>query len=106
MKSGDSGQMVKSISTICGINELTFSTEQFRLLCALLKLTGYHSKPNAELLHIIAVGKIINSLYQGEENTSLDAKALAKKKNSPFLFIYVHFSDGMSPTFWLRRIKT
>jgi hypothetical protein len=42
--------MVKSIATICGIDAITFSTEQLRLICSSLKLTGYRSKPKVDLL--------------------------------------------------------
>ncbi len=50
VKPGEIGQMVKSVAIICGIDAMTLSTEQLRLICASLKLTGYHSKPKAELL--------------------------------------------------------
>ncbi len=49
-KAGDNGAMVKSIATICGIDAMTFSTEQLRLICSSMKLNGYRSKPKAELL--------------------------------------------------------
>jgi Neuraminidase (sialidase) len=50
VKPGESGQMVKSVATICGIDAMTLSTKQLHLICASLKPTGYHSKPIAELL--------------------------------------------------------
>jgi hypothetical protein len=50
VKPGEIGQMVKSVAIICGIDAMTLSSEQLRLICASLKLTGYHSKPKAELL--------------------------------------------------------
>jgi hypothetical protein len=49
-KVGDSGAMVKSIATICGIDAITFSTEQLCLICSSLKLSRYHSKPKLDLL--------------------------------------------------------
>ncbi len=49
-KVGDGGGMVKSIATICGKDAITFSTEQLRLICSSLKLTGYCSKPKVDLL--------------------------------------------------------
>jgi hypothetical protein len=42
--------MVKSIATICGIDAITFSTEQLCLICSSLKLSRYHSKPKLDLL--------------------------------------------------------
>jgi hypothetical protein len=50
VKPGESGQMMKSVTTICGIDAMTLSTEQLRLICASLKLSRYCSKPKAELL--------------------------------------------------------
>ncbi len=49
VKPGESGQMMKSVTTICGIDAMTLSTEQLHLICASLKLSGYRSKPKAEL---------------------------------------------------------
>jgi hypothetical protein len=43
----ESGQMVKSVTTICGIDAITLSTEQLHFICASLKLSGYRSKPKA-----------------------------------------------------------
>jgi hypothetical protein len=48
-KLGDGGAMVKSIATICGIDAITFSTEQLHLICS-LELSGYRSKPKLDLL--------------------------------------------------------
>jgi hypothetical protein len=62
VKPGESGQMVKSVATISGIDAMTLSTEQLRLTCASLKLTGYCSKPKAELLQIIGVGCLHQAL--------------------------------------------
>jgi len=58
----ESGQMVKSVTTICGIDAMTLSTEQWRLICASLRLSGYRSKPKAELLQIIGVGCLHQAL--------------------------------------------
>jgi len=54
-KAGETGQMVKSVASICGIDAMLFSTEQLRLICSSFKLSGYRSKPKAELLQIIGV---------------------------------------------------
>jgi hypothetical protein len=43
-------QMVKSVVMIYGIDAMSFGTEQLRVICASLKLTGYCSKLKAELL--------------------------------------------------------
>jgi hypothetical protein len=72
--------MVKSIATICGIDAITFSTEQLHLICSSLKLTGYHSKPKVDLLQIIAFGKIHQSLTHFSDDIidSLEPKPPAK----------------------------
>jgi hypothetical protein len=43
-KPGQAGQMVKSVSTICGINGMSFGTDQLCTMCATFKLSGYQSK--------------------------------------------------------------
>jgi hypothetical protein len=62
VKPGESGQMMKSVTTICGIDAMTLSTEQLHLICASFKLSGYFSKPKAELLRIIGVGCLHQAL--------------------------------------------
>jgi hypothetical protein len=47
---GKSGQMVKSVATICGMDAMSLSTEQLCIIYTLLRLTRYHSKPKIELL--------------------------------------------------------
>ena len=100
-KAGETGQMVKSVASICGIDAMLFSTEQLCLICSSFKLSGYHSKPKAELLRIIGVGKIHQELYESSEkqNNMADAKAPAKMKNCMFQLINILFSDVMSPKF-------
>jgi hypothetical protein len=70
IKPGDNGAMVKSIATICGFDAMSFNTEQLRGICSSLKLTGYRSKPKAELLRIIAVGKMHQSFYLTSEESN------------------------------------
>jgi len=55
-KPGEVGQMVKAALTICGIDANLFITEQLHTICGVFKLTGYQSKPKADLLRIIGVG--------------------------------------------------
>ena len=100
-KAGDNGAMVKSIATICGIDAMTFSTEQLRLICSSMKLSGYRSKPKAELLRIIAVGKIHQSLthFSEDPNDGPEPKTPAKTRNCVFRLINILFSDEMSPKF-------
>jgi hypothetical protein len=50
----------------------------------LIKANGLSSKPKAELLHIIVVGRVHNLLYQGEGITGSDGKVLKKIKLSHF----------------------
>jgi hypothetical protein len=78
--------MVKSVASICGIDAMLFSTEQLRLVCSSFKLSGYRSKPKAELLRSIGVGKIHQELYESSEkqNNMADAKAPAKTKTACF----------------------
>jgi hypothetical protein len=38
---GQVGQMVKSVSTICGIDGISFSMDQLRAICSNFKLSGY-----------------------------------------------------------------
>jgi len=66
-----------------------------------MKLTGYHSKPKADVLRITGVGKLHQTVYEnmeGPSNTS-DAKAPANTRNCAFRLINVLFSDEMSPKF-------
>jgi hypothetical protein len=101
MKPGENGSMVKSVLTICGIDAMQFNTEQLRQICSNMKLTGYRSKPKADVLRIIGVGKLHQAVYEnmeGPSNTS-DAKAPAKTRNCVFRLINVLFSDEMSPKF-------
>jgi hypothetical protein len=93
--------MVESILTNCGIDAMQFNMEQLRQICSNMKLTGYHSKPKADVLRIIGVGKLHQTVYEnmeGPSNTS-DAKAPAKTQNCAFQLINVLFSDEMSPKF-------
>jgi hypothetical protein len=101
-KPGQAGQMVKSISIICGIDGMSFSTDQLRTMCATFKLSGYWSKKKTELLQILAVGKIHNQLYEVAENagnTGSHGKAPAKTKNCSFRLINILFSNEVSPKF-------
>jgi len=102
VKPGESRQMVKSVTTICGIDAMTLSTEQLRLICASLKLSGYHSKPKAELLRIIGVGCLHRALSATNLNVGSAAEAEkfpAKTCNCTFCLINVLFSDEISPKF-------
>jgi hypothetical protein len=67
--------MVKSVATIYGIDAISFGTEQLRVICAKLLLTGYRSKPKAELLQIIGVGCMHQSIY----GTNLPITGLQQK---------------------------
>ena len=101
-KPGETGQMVKSVLTICGIDAMSFNTEQLRQICSNMKLTGYRSKPKADVLRIIGVGKIHQSFYdvsEGLSSSNSDAKAPAKTRNCVFRLINVLFSDEMCPKF-------
>jgi hypothetical protein len=100
-KVGDGGAMAKSIATICGIDAITFSTEQLCLICWSLKLSGYRSKPKLDLLRIIAFGKIHQSLTHFSEdiNDSSEPKPPAKTRSCSFCLINILFSDDMSPKF-------
>jgi hypothetical protein len=101
-KPGQAGQMVKSVSTICGIDGMSFSTDQLRAICSNFKLSGYRSKKKSELLQIIGIGKIHNRLYEssdGAGNSGSDGKAPAKTKNCCFRLLNVLFSDEISPKF-------
>jgi len=101
-KPGEAGQMVKSVLTICGIDAMSFNTEQLRQICSNLKLSGYRSKPKADVLWIIGVGKIHQSFYDGANdpaNNASDTKAPVKTRNCTFRLINVLFSDEMSPKF-------
>jgi len=62
-KADDSGQMVKSVLTICGFDAMALNTEQLRQICGTLKIQGYRSKPKAEVLRIMAVAKLHQSFY-------------------------------------------
>ncbi len=94
--------MVKSVATIYGIDAMSFGTEQLCVICAKLKLTGYCSKPKAELLRIIGVGCMHQSMYGTNlpvgTTTELE-KVPAKTRNCSFWLINVLFSDEMSPKF-------
>jgi len=99
-KLGDNGAMVKSIATICGIDAMT-STEQLHLICSSMKLSGYSSKPKAELLWIIGIGKIHQSLshFSEDPSKSFEPKTPAKTHNCVFCLLNILFSDEMSPKF-------
>ncbi len=60
MKPGETGQIVKSALTICGIDAMSFDTEQLHKIFSNMKLVGYQSKPKADLLQIIGVVKCTN----------------------------------------------
>jgi hypothetical protein len=79
VKPGESGQMVKSVTTICGIDAMTLCTEQLHLICASLKLSGYCNKPKAELLRIIGVG----CLHQALSATDLNVGSAAEAEKVP-----------------------
>jgi hypothetical protein len=101
-KPGEAGQMVKSVLTICGIDAMSFNTEQLRQICSNLKLSGYQSKPKADVVWIIGVGKIHQSFYDGANdpaNNASDTKAPVKTRNCAFQLINVLFLDEMSPKF-------
>ncbi len=40
-KPGETGQMVRSVLTICGIDAMSFNTELLCQICSNMKLTGY-----------------------------------------------------------------
>jgi len=100
-KPGEVGQMVKAALTICGLDTILFSTEQLRTICGVFKLTGYQSKPKADLLRIIGVGKVHQSLYDASDPSSgkSDGKAPAKTRNCMFRLINILFFDEISPKF-------
>jgi len=99
-KPGEVGQMVKAALTICGIDANLFITEQLHTICGVFKLTGYQSKPKANLLQIIGVGKVHQSLYDATDPSSgdgkSDGKAPAKTRNCMFQLINILFSDEVS----------
>jgi hypothetical protein len=104
VKPGESGQMVKSTATICGIDVMTFSTLQLHLICASLKLTGYCSKPKHELLQVIGVSCLDQSLGATNlpvGNAAEGEKVPAKTHNCSFCLIniLILFSDEMRPKF-------
>jgi len=102
VKPGESGQMVKSVAIICGIDAMTLSTEQLHLICASLKLSGYRSKPKAELLRIIGVGclhQALSATYLNVGSAAEAEKVAAKTRNCSFRLINVLFSDEISPKF-------
>lgn len=94
-KADDSGQMVKSVLTICGFDAMALNTEQLRQICGTLKIQGYRSKPKAEVLRIMAVAKLHQSFYEGEQEPQ--DKSPAKTRNCTFRLLNVLFSDEMSP---------
>jgi len=94
-KADDSGQMVKSVLTICGFDAMALNTEQLRQICGTLKIQGYRSKPKAEVLRIMAVAKLHQSFYEGEQEPQ--DKSPAKTRNCTFRLLNVLFSDKMSP---------
>ncbi len=101
-KPRETGLMVKSVLTICGIDAMSFNTEQLRQICSNMKQTGYQSKPKADVLWIIGVGKIHQSFYDGAKDpasNASDMKAPAKTRNCAFWLINVLFSDEMCPKF-------
>ncbi len=81
-----------NIATICGIDAITYSTEQLRVICSSLKLSGYRSKPKLDLLRIIAFGKIHQLLTS-------EPKPPAKTWSCSFCLMNILFSDDMSPMF-------
>jgi hypothetical protein len=98
-KADDSGQMVKSVLTICGVDAMALNTEQLHQICGTLKIQGYRSKPTAEVLRIMAVAKLHQSFYEGEQDPSSKEqdKSPAKTRNCTFWLLNVLFSDEMSP---------
>jgi hypothetical protein len=94
-KADDCGQMVKSVLTICGFDAMALNTEQLRQICSTLKIQGYHSKPKAEVLRIMAVAKLHQSFYDGEQEPQ--DKSPARTRNCTFWLLNVLFSDEMSP---------
>jgi hypothetical protein len=100
-KSVEVGKMVKAALTICGLDAILFSMEQLRTICGVFKLTGYWSKPKSDLLRIIGVGKVHQSLCDASDPSSgkSDGKALAKTRNCMFRLINILFSDEFSPKF-------
>ena len=92
---------MKAALTICGIDAILFSTEQLHTICGVCKLTGYRSKPKADLLRIIGVAKVRQSLYDASDPSSgkSDGKAPAKTRNCMFWLINILFSDEVSPKF-------
>jgi hypothetical protein len=98
-KAEHSGQMVKSVLTICGVDAMALNTEQLRQICGTLKIHGYRSKPKAEVLRIMAVAKLHQICYEGaqERSTKEQDKSPAKTKNCTFRLLNVLFSDEMSP---------
>jgi hypothetical protein len=94
-KPGEVGQIMKVALTICGIDAILFSTEQLHTIFGVCKLTGYRSKPKADLLRIIGVGKVHQSLYNATDpssgNGKSDGKAPAKTRNCMFQLINILF---------------
>jgi hypothetical protein len=98
-KTDDSGKMVKSVLTICGVDAMALNTEQLRQICGTLKIQGYCSKPKAEVLRIMAVAKLHQCFYEGEQEplSKEQDKSQAKTRNCTFWLLNVLFSDEMSP---------
>jgi hypothetical protein len=83
-----SGEMVKSALTICGMDAMASNTEQLRQICVALKIQGYRSKPTAEVLRIMAVAKLHQNFYEGEQDPSSKEqdKTPVKTRNCVFGF--------------------
>jgi len=83
-----SGEMVKSVITICGIDAMALNTEQLHQICVALKILGYRSEPKEEVLRIMAFAKLHQNFYEGEQDPSSKEqdKTPVKTRNCVFGF--------------------
>jgi hypothetical protein len=94
-----SGEMVKSVLTICGIDAMALNTEQLHQICVALKILGYRSEPKEEVLRIMAFAKLHQNFYEGEQDPSSKEqdKTPAKTRNCVFRLLNVLFCDDVAP---------
>ncbi len=93
-KAEHSGQMVKSVLTICGIDAMALNTEQLRQICG----QGYRIKPKAEVLRIMAVAKLHQNCYEGAQEPSSKSRTSHQQKPKIVLFsCYMFYSQMKCP---------
>jgi hypothetical protein len=79
-KPGEVGQMVKAALTICGLDAILFSMEQLCTICGVFKLTGYRSKPKADLLRITGVEKYTNHCMMPQSHQVVNLMARLQRR--------------------------